>query len=145
MEDFFAAFFLPLCITFVLPVAIVLIVSLTNKAKYEKKFSFLEKCVENGVEINPDLIIDLAKKPLSSKATLKTMLLNRLAGGVTSFLFGITLLTQSGTYESLFIAIAMTAVGIGLLVWFFIGRKMLAEDIKDEKEALAQQENRSGK
>ncbi len=145
MEDFFVVFFLPLCITFVLPVAIVLIVNLTNKAKYEKKFSFLEKCVENGVEINPDLIVDLDKKPLSSKATLKTMLLNRLAGGVTFFLFGIILLTQGGTYNSLIIAIAMTTVGIGLLVWFFIGRKMLAEDIKDEKEALAQQENRSSK
>ena len=148
MEDFFVAFLLPVCIVVVLPVAIVLIISFNTKAKYEKKFSFLEKCVENGVEINPDLIVDQGKKALSSKATLKTMLLNRLAGGVSFLLIGIGLFISSVTFytKDLFLpGIALIAVGIGLLVWYFIGKKMLAEDIKDEKEALAQHENRLSK
>ena len=148
MEDFFVAFLLPVCIVVVLPVAIVLIISFNTKAKYEKKFSFLEKCVENGVEINPDLIVDQGKKALSSKATLKTMLLNRLAGGVSFLLIGIGLFISSVTFytKDLFLpGIALIAVGIGLLIWYFIGKKMLAEDIKDEKEALAQHENRLSK
>ncbi len=149
MEEFFLGFLLPACIVVVLPVAIVFIISFNNKAKYEKKFSFLEKCVENGVEINPDLIVDQGKKALSSKATLKTMLLNRLAGGVSFLLIGIGLFIWSVTFyikdAFLLPAIALIAVGIGLLVWYFIGKKMLAEDIRDEKEALAQHENRLSK
>lgn len=143
MEYYYVKLVLIVSIVVVLPIAIVLINSLTNKAKYEKKFSFLEKCIENGVEINPDLIID--KDKLSPRANLKTILLNRLAGGVSFSLFGIILLTQNGTYESMFLGIALTAVGIGLLVWYFVGKKMLAEDIQEEKEILAQKENRSSK
>ena len=143
MEYYYVKLVLIVSIVVVLPIAVVLINSLTNKAKYEKKFSFLEKCIENGVEINPDLIID--KDKLSPRANLKTILLNRLAGGVTFSLFGIILLSQSATYESMFLGIALTAVGIGLLVWYFVGKKMLAEDIKDEEEALDKQINRSSK
>ena len=144
MEEIFVEFLLPFCVVVLLPVAIVSTISFNNKAKYEKKFSFLEKCVENGVEINPDLIVDRGKKSLSSKATLKTMLLNRLAGGICSLLIGIGLFIWSVTFyikdTFLLPAIALIAIGIGLLVWYFIGKKMLAEDIKDEKEALAQHE-----
>lgn len=149
MFQFFVQFLLPVCVVVVLPVAIVFIISFNNKAKYEKKFSFLEKCVENGVEINPDLIVDQGKKALSSKATLKTMLLNRLAGGVSILLIGIGLFIWSVLFHFKDIpflsAIALIAIGIGLLIWYFIGKKMLAEDIKDEKEALALHENRLSK
>ncbi len=142
MEEGFVAFLLPLCIAVGLPIAIVLIISHNNKAKYEKKLSFLEKCVENGVEINPDLV-GQGKKSLSSKAILKTMLLNRLAGGICSLLIGIGLFISSVTFytKDLFLpGIALIAVGIGLLVWYFVGKKMLAEDIQAEQELLSKHE-----
>lgn len=144
-EEFFTAFLLPVCVAFILPVAIVLVVNLTKKAKYEKKFSFLEKCVENGVEINSDLLLDEGKKSLSSKATLKTMLLNRLAGGVCFTLLGLSFLIGNIFSQETDLpkfAIAITAVGVGLLVWYFVGKKMLAEDIKDEEQALQQLHNK---
>ncbi len=149
MDNQLVLLLLGIFIVVVLPVSIVLICSLTSKAKYDKKFSFLEKCVESGVEINPDLIVGQGKKSLPSKATLKTMLLNRLAGGTIFLLIGIGLFIWSILFHFKDIpflsAIALTAVGIGLLIWYFVGKKMLAEDIQKEKEALAQQENSSSK
>ena len=141
--DFFVEFLLPVFVVVILPISIVLIVNLTNKSRYNKKYSFLEKCVENGVEINPDLLADGRKESLSSRATLKTKLLNRLTTGIILTLAGIGLLIWNliaDVDDSLtFVPIALIAVGIGLLIWYFVGKKLLAEDIKDEEETLSEQ------
>ena len=141
--DFFVEFLLPVFVVVILPISIVLIVNLTNKSRYNKKYSFLEKCVENGVEIDPDLLADGRKESLSSRATLKTKLLNRLTAGIILTLAGIGLLIWNliaDVDDSLtFVSIALIAVGIGLLIWYFVGKKLLAEDIKDEEETLSEQ------
>ena len=55
MEYYYVKLVLIVSIVVVLPIAVVLINSLTNKAKYEKKFSFLEKCIENEWRSTPTL------------------------------------------------------------------------------------------
>ncbi len=131
-----------MCTAMLFVILLALIALCIDKAKYNKKFSFLEKCVENGVEINPNLLLDRGKKNLSSKATLKTMLLNRLSGGVIFLLTGIGSLYWSilGHFKDIpfLSSIALIAVGIGLLIWYFMGKKMLAEDIKEEEQTLQQ-------
>ena len=69
----------PIFVVVILPVSIVLIVSLSNKAKYNKKIAFFEKCVENGVEINPELLGTGHK----TSSSLKKDLLNKLMSGRT--------------------------------------------------------------
>ena len=143
MEKFIALaieFLLPVFVTVVLPVSIVLIVSLSRKSKYNKRIAFFEKCVENGIEINPQLLGEEQKTPSS----LKKVLLNRLMVGVIMSLLGVGMLIWSLMQEVIddeFVlgAVALIAVGIGMLVWYFVGKKVLAEDIKAEQDQLLQQ------
>lgn len=143
--DLFLILLLPICMMVILPISIVLIVSLSNKAKYNKKIAFFEKCVENGVEITPELMIDKNKKNLSPRATLKTMLLNRLNAGIIVLLIGIGFIIWHcfNHLNNAMItgAIVLIAVGIGLIVWYIAGKKMLAEDIRDEAETPSSPEN----
>ena len=129
----------PIFVVVILPVSIVLIVSLSNKAKYNKKIAFFEKCVENGVEINPDLVGEAQKK-----ASLKTTLLNKLSTGIILLLLGVGLLILNllSPIDDIFTlgAFALIAVGVGMLVWFVVGKKMLEEEIKAEQEQLSKQE-----
>lgn len=148
MVDMLLQFLLPVFVVVVLPVSIVLIVSLTNKSKYNKKISFFEKCVEKGVEINPQFL----EKNQKRRASLKIMLLNRLMAGVTALVIGILLLVNGlgglgwplwmtkGSGDAFFVAtIIIFALGIGLLIWYFVGRKMLADDLQAEHEELSKQ------
>lgn len=141
LEDFFVAFLLPVSVTVILPVSIVLIISLANKLKYRSRFSFLEKCVENGVEIKPELLMDDKKKNISSVATLKTMLINRLVAGIILSLLGSCLLIWTLLHDRndvlTFAVMGMLTIGIGLIIWFVIGKKMLSEDIADAKQNLS--------
>lgn len=147
METLLMGFLLPVCIVVIMPVSIVLIIFLINKAKYNKKLSFFEKCVENGVEINPELMRERGKRVLSTKVTLKTMLMDRLQAGIVCLLLGIGLLVWSisNSIDEIFhlASIIMLAVGIGLIVWYCIGKKMFAKDIKDEEELLVEQDEES--
>lgn len=137
-------------IVVILPVSIVLICSLTSKAKYSKKISFLEKCVENGVEITPRLLGENKK----SRSSLKIMLLNRLMIGIVALAFGICMVINGlgwmgfplwllqGKGDLFFLmTIFVSAIGIGMLVWYFVGKKMLADDIRAEQEQIAKEED----
>ncbi len=138
--------FTPVVMFFVVAIVLIVFFFLTDKAKYNRKYSFLEKCVETGMDINPDLLLDRGKKNLSSKATLKTMLLNRLAGGIVFLLTGIGALYWSilGHFKDIpfLSSVALIAVGIGFLIWYFMGKKMLAEELKDEEQTLQQLHNK---
>ena len=144
--DMFFQFLLLVFVVVILPVSIVLIVALTNKSKYNKKISFFEKCVEKGVEINPKLL----EKDLKRIPRLKIMLLNRLMLGIIAMGIGLGLLLNGlgglgfplwlvkDTGDIFFVAtIIILAVGLGMLTWYFIGRKMLADEIKAEQEQLS--------
>ena len=128
----------PIFVVVILPVSIVLIVSLSNKAKYNKKIAFFEKCVENGVEINPELLGTGHK----TSSSLKKDLLNKLMSGIMFFLIGVGMLiwlSFNQLVNDVFVlcSIALIGVGIGMLVWYFVGRKMLAEDIQAEQKQLS--------
>ncbi len=137
--DKLVAILVPIFVVVILPVSIVLINSLTGKAKYDKKISFFEKCVENGVEINPDLVEDNQKK-----VSLKTTLLNKLSTGIIMLLIGVGLLIWNllSPIDDIFTlgAFALIAVGVGMLVWFVIGKRMLEDEIKAEQELLSKHE-----
>ncbi len=134
-------FLMPLFLCVILPVSIVLIVSLTSKSRYNKKIDFLEKCIENGVVINPELLGTEQK----TSSSLKKDLLNKLMSGVMLSLIGVGMLiwlSFDQLVNDVFVlcSIAFIAVGIGMLVWYFVGKKTLAEDIQAEQEQLSKQE-----
>ena len=139
--DMLLEFLLPIFVVVILPISIVLIVSLTYKSRYNKKIAFFEKCIENGVEINPELLGTEQK----TSSSLKKDLLNKLMSGVMLSLMGIGMLiwlSFNQLINDVFIlcSIALIGVGIGMLVWYFVGKKMLAEDIQAEQEQLSKQE-----
>ena len=139
--DMLLEFLLPIFVVVILPVSIVLIVSLTYKDRYNKKIAFFEKCVENGVEINPELLGTEQK----TSSSLKKDLLNKLMSGVMLSLMGVGMLiwlSFNQLINDVFVlcSIALIGVGIGMLVWYFVGKKMLAEDIQAEQEQLSKQE-----
>ena len=139
--DMLLEFLLPIFVVVILPVSIVLIVSLIYKDRYNKKIAFFEKCVENGVEINPELLGTEQK----TSSSLKKDLLNKLMSGVMLSLIGVGMLiwlSFNKLINDVFVlcSIALIGVGIGMLVWYFVGKKMLAEDIEAEQEQLSKQE-----
>lgn len=132
-------FLLPFSIVVLLPIMIVSIITNFLKYKHEKKYSFLNKCIDNGVEIDPELFFDKDSKDIHSKAKLKIMLLNRLIFGIVLLCLGIGifllhfLLNLFNPLTSLLemSALGMIAVGIGLMTWYFVGKKMLAPELED--------------
>lgn len=132
MEEFLLGFLLPVSIVVVLPVSILWIISRVNMAKFERKIAFFEKCIERGVEIDPKIL----GEERSKKGSLKIKMLNRLMSGVMMLLLGIGLLVWTLVFSMdsrfIFVSLAPFAFGIGLLVWYFEGKKILAEEIKAE-------------
>ena len=71
---------------------------------------------------------------------MKKDLLNRLTFGIALTLIGGLLIVFTEVEELVFflalIGIACSAIGLGLLVSYFVGRRMLAPEIKKEEEKL---------
>lgn len=125
-----------------LPVLIVWLIGRVRQNEVNRKAEIMLKAIEAGAEINPDLL-QREKKPKS----LKERLLTRLTAGIVCTLIGITILVtglvtplQEGfdgprtllpflvdTPGMIFIS-----VGIGLFVYYFAGKKMLAKELGEE-------------
>lgn len=135
----------PIFVCVVLPVAIVLIIGLVRRNETNRKAEVMLKAIENGQSIDPDLFA-VPKK----KHTIKKDLLDKLNGACITGLMGIAFLLifffggewSDVFFSSSFYLIAgcvLTAVGIGLLISYFTGKKMLAKEIEaEEKNSIEQ-------
>lgn len=134
---FLHEFMLPVCICVLLPVSVVWIVVSFRRHAIDKKAEIVSKCVESGIEVDPAIFAERRRT-----RTLKTRLLGMLGFGVALliigaslaaavFVSGLELLSVTG-----YCAIGALAAGAGLLVWYLVGRKLLAEDILREQEEL---------
>lgn len=102
------------------------------------------KAIENGASIDPNFF-----KPAKKQKTIKQDLLEKLNGACMTGLIGIAFLALSFTGVvdksfSRFLPFAgamMLAVGIGLLISYLVGKKMLADEIEaEEKEKQIKQD-----
>ena len=101
------------------------------------------KAIENGQEIDPNLFNNVRKNPKS----VKQELLEKFNGACITSLMGVAFLVMSlvpginiGDFQSLMVpaGFVMIAVGIGLFISYFTGKKMLAAEIDAEEKNLYQ-------
>lgn len=138
----FLEFLLPICICVVLPVLIVLIIGLVRKNETNRKAEIMLKAIENGQSIDPELFQTVRKK-----GSIKKDLLDKLNGACITSLLGLAFLIfyifegENGFFENYlpYAAGALLAVGIGLFISYFAGKRMLAKEIEAEERELCNQ------
>lgn len=138
----------PLGVCVVLPVLIVWLVTRTRQNETDKKTEIMLKAIEAGATIDAEFFKDAQRKQKSTKERL----LNRLIWGCTTSILGVGLaalgiiqwVNWNGTTSNdsfvvpLIFAGIFLAIGIALVMGFFVGRKMLVKEIEAEENALMQ-------
>lgn len=131
------AILIPISICVVLPVMIVWLISRRRQNETNRKTEIMLKMIESGGVIDPNLFMEQ-----QSKKTIKERLLRPLAGGCIFLLTGIAVLlvnignsTECGRNLVLPGAI-LAAIGLALLIVFFIGHKLLSKEMEAERKAL---------
>ena len=130
---------IPIAICVVLPVMIVWLVSRVRQNETNRKAEIMLKAIENGQTIDPNIF-----KTNRPKGSIKKDLLEKLNGACITFLMGLAFLllflfkVQTFGFDAFlpYAAGAMLAVGIGLFVSYFTGKKMLAKEIEAEEKEL---------
>ena len=139
---------IPLGICVVLPVMIVWLVNRTRQNETNRKTEIMLKAIEAGATIDANFF-----KAQNEQKTIKERLLKRLAGGCIFSLMGIAMFLvgllnrniiditttscDSITMPMIFGAISV-AIGLALLIVFFVGRKMLAKEMEAEAKSIEQ-------
>ena len=129
-----AEILLPLGVSVVLPVFIVWLVTRARQNEINKKTEIMLKAIESGVAIDANLF----NEQKGSK-TIKERFIMRLAGGCIFALMGIFFtvigfLNRDAT-TSIFGGVFF-AIGIGLLIVFFVGKKMMAREMEAEAKEM---------
>ena len=126
---------IPIGVAVVLPVAIVAIVFKSALASDRNR----KEIILAALEKNPNLDVeDLVKRMKKSNKLIKEKLLARLERGCLCCLMGVAfvLLYFFLSVQNEFLIItgaALIAVGIALLVSYFVGRRMLAKEMEAEQ------------
>ena len=132
----------PIGVAVVLPVAIVAIVFKSALASDRNR----KEIILAALEKNPNLDVeDLVKRMKKSNKLIKEKLLARLERGCLCCLMGVAFMllyfflgVQS---EDLIVVVgaALIAIGIAFLVSYFVGRRMLAQEMEAEQQNMKQE------
>ena len=132
---------LPIFVVVVLPVMVVWLVTRARLKKNEQKMAVLVKAIENGVDIDPALLVSETEGGRNTKMKL----VRKLTTGVICAIIGLAVLicTQldacggvAGIEMLYIIGGVLIAVGAAYILAFFVGRKYLAPEIEAEEKKL---------
>ena len=132
---------LPIFVMVVLPVMVVWLVTRARLKKNEQKMAVLVKAIENGVDIDPALLVSETEGGRNTKMKL----VRKLKTGVICAIIGLAVLicTQLEAFEGVagiemlyIIGGVLIAVGAAYILAFFVGRKYLAPEIEAEEKKL---------
>lgn len=132
---------IPIGVVVVLPVAIVAIVFKSALASERNR----KEIILAALEKNPNLDVeDLVKRMKKSEKLIKEKLIARLERGCLCCLMGVAFVLLyfllSVQNEFLIIAgTALIAIGIAFLVSYFVGRRMLAQEMEAEQQKMKQE------
>lgn len=132
---------IPIGVVVVLPVAIVAIVFKSALASERNR----KEIILAALEKNPNLDVeDLVKRMKKSEKLIKEKLLARLERGCLCCLMGVAfvLLYFFLSVQNEFLIItgaALIAIGIAFLVSYFVGRRMLAQEMEAEQQNMKQE------
>ena len=132
---------LPIFVVVVLPVMVVWLVTRARLKKNEQKMAVLVKAIENGVDIDPALLVSETEGGRNTKMKL----VRKLTTGVICAIIGLAVLicTQLDAFDGVagiemlyIIGGVLIAVGAAYILAFFVGRKYLAPEIEAEEKKL---------
>ncbi len=135
---------IPLGVCVVMPVLIVLLTVRARQNETNRKAEVMIKAIEAGADIDPNYF-----KPAKSK-TVKEKLLARFSGACITGLIGVAMLvggilasnatswelSESPTALMVATGAVLLAIGVALLVSYFLGKKMMAKEIAAEEAEL---------
>lgn len=142
---------IPIAICCVLPIASTFIVFFYTNKMAENKMNLLSKAIESGVEIDPQGLMESLGSKKKKNTTIKERLINKLIWGIILFILGaaafVCVAFDLNIPAEVFIypGIAGTAVGTGLIVSYFVGKKLLASEIEAETKMFAEKAGRTSK
>lgn len=131
----------PIGVAVVLPIAVVAIVFKSVLASERNR----KEIILAALEKNPNLDVeDLVKRMKKSEKLIKEKLLARLEHGCLCCLMGVAFVLLyfflSVQKEILIIAgVALITIGIAFLVGYFVGRRMLAQEMEAEQQNMKQE------
>lgn len=128
----------PIGVAVVLPIAVVAIVFKSVLASERNRKEIILAALEKNPNLNVE---DLVKRMNKSEKLIKEKLLAKLQRGCLCCLMGVALVLLyfflSVQNEFLIIAgTALIAIGIAFLVGYFVGRRMLAQEILAEEQSM---------
>lgn len=131
---------LPIFIVVFLPVVIVLIVQIFRNRNLARKTDVVKLAIEKGANLDVNKMMEALEstgKRRKGPVSKSQYLLEKMTTGIILFLAGlavilVTALTGSivpeGKWAFYLFGTVVSIVGAGLLIMFFVGRKMLPED-----------------
>jgi len=139
---------IPIFICVVLPVTVVWLVARTKQNETNKKAEIMLKAIESGATVDMNQFNTERKSP----KTIKQDLLEKFTGACITTFMGIAFLGWAvmgyfkpeytdGRFFNRLAPVTggvMLAVGIGLFISYFVGKKMLAKEIEAEERKLEQ-------
>lgn len=132
----------PIGVAVVLPIAIVAIVFRSALASERNR----KEIVLAVLEKNPDIDVEQLMKNLKkSEKLIKEKLLARLERGCLCCLMGVAFmllyffLGVQGEDLIVVVGAALIAIGIAFLVSYFVGRRMLAQEMEAEQQNMKQE------
>lgn len=128
----------PIGVAVVLPITIVAIVFKSVLASERNRKEIILAALEKNPNLNVE---DLVKRMKKSEKLIKEKLLAKLQRGCLCCLMGVALVLlyffPSVQNEFLIIAgTALIAIGIAFLVGYFVGRRMLAQEMEAEQQNM---------
>ena len=123
-----------------LPITLVAMITRARTRKMDRKMDILAKAVENGVQVDPALLVTAEEE--DGKYKLKKSLLNRVMWGTIFSIAGVLIMgfmicNHDAEGPEMILGITLLAIGIGCLVSYFVGRKMLAPEISAEEDKIS--------
>lgn len=131
----------PIGVAVVLPIAVVAIVFKSVLASERNRKEIILAALEKNPNLNVE---DLVKRMKKSEKLIKEKLLAKLQRGCLCCLMGVAfvLLYFFPSVQNEFLIIAGTAliaIGIAFLVGYFVGRRMLAQEMEAEQQNMKQE------
>ena len=137
----------PIGICVVLPVMIVWLINRTRQNETNRKTEIMLKAIEAGATIDADFF--KTQQDQKGPKTIKERLLKSLTGGCVFTLMGVAFTIiglvnrgMAASNDSFTIPCAfggiLFAIGVALLIVFFVGKKMLTKEMEAEAKTLEQ-------
>ena len=125
---------IPIVVSGVMPITIMALIARIYVKKSEHRMEVMIKAIENGAELDQNALMGLKSKVKSTRKELVSSLGSGIMFTVLGLMFilsaafGLSSFPSWGYYPGF----PLLAVGIGLLVSFFYGKKYLKSQIEEE-------------